>query len=147
MFIVPENEFEPVKKDVHIKTKRKGKLIAHTGGHSSSDAILYLPKDGVVFMADLLFTTGHPYLPDGDPDQIKAILAQVRKLQAKIYVPGHGPVGQASALDWMDAYIDNLNTLVREAIKKGATEEEMGRIAMPKEYQDLIFSKFLPIEF
>ena len=124
--------------------KRTAKLISFEGGHSGSDAILYLPADGVVFMSDLLFIGGHPYLPDGDPDKIKQILAQIRKLQAKIFVPGHGPVGQTLHLDWMDGYINTLDELVRKAMEKGASEEEIGKIAMPSEYKHLIFPTFFP---
>jgi len=123
-------------------SKRSARLIPFEGGHSGSDAILHLPDDGIVFMADLLFIGGHPYLPDGDPDKIQQILSQVRELQAKIFVPGHGPVGDATHLDWMDEYIDTLNGLVRKAIKNGATKEEIDKIAMPEEYQLLIFPSF-----
>ena len=123
---------------------RSAKLISFEGGHSGSDAILNLPDDGIVFMSDLLFIGGHPYLPDGDPVKTKLFLAEVRKLQAKIFVPGHGPVGQTSDLDWMDEYIDTLNALVRSAIENGGTEAEIGNIAMPNEYKPLIFPTFFP---
>ena len=122
--------------------KRSANIITYEGGHCGSDAILHLPEDGIVFMADLLFIGIHPYLPDGDPDDIQRILAQVRKLQAKTFVPGHGPVGQAFHLDWMDEYIGTLDSLVHEAIKKGSTEKEIGEIAMPGEYQHLIYPNF-----
>ena len=61
-------------------SKRSATLISFEGGHSSSDAILHLPEDGIVFMSDLLFIGGHPYFADGDPVKIKQILAEVRKL-------------------------------------------------------------------
>jgi glyoxylase-like metal-dependent hydrolase (beta-lactamase superfamily II) len=122
--------------------KRSAKLITFEGGHCGSDAILHLPDDGIVFMSDLLFSGGHPYLADGDPHRVKLILAQVRELQARTFVPGHGPVGQTDHLDWMDEYINSLNTLVREAIKKGATEAEIDKIVMPGKYQHLIFPSF-----
>jgi glyoxylase-like metal-dependent hydrolase (beta-lactamase superfamily II) len=124
--------------------KRSAKLITFESAHSGSDAILHLPDDGIVFMGDLLFIDVHPYLSDGDPDEIQRIMAQVRKLQPKTLVPGHGPVGQTAHLDWMDEYIDKLNALVREAIQKGATEAEIEKIAMPGEYQHLIFPSFFP---
>ena len=120
-------------------TRRSATLIPFEGGHCGSDAILYLPDDGIVFMADLLFIDFHPYLADGDPRKIQHYLAQIKKLKAKIFVPGHGPVGQASSLDWMDEYISSLNSLVCEAINRGATEDEIGKIAMPGEYKQLIF--------
>jgi cyclase len=125
-------------------TKRSANLISYENGHTGSDAILHLPEDGIVFMADLLFIGIHPYLPDGDPDETQHILGQVRKLQAKAFVPGHGPVGQATHLDWIDEYIDRLNALIREAIKKGVTEQEIDEISMPVEYQHLIMPTFFP---
>jgi cyclase len=125
-------------------SKRTAKLITFGRAHSGSDAILHLPDDQIVFMGDLLFIDVHPYLPDGDPDEIKRIMAQVRKLQAKIFVPGHGPVGQSSNLDWMDEYIDTLNGIVRDAIQKGVTNEEIVKSSMPSEYKHLIFPKFYP---
>ena len=124
--------------------KRTANLISFEGGHSGSDAILHLPADGIVFMSDLLFIGGHPYLPDGDPVKIKLFLAQIRKLHAKIFLPGHGPVGRTSDLDWMDKYIDTLNALVRSVIENGGTEAEIGKIAMPNEYKPLIFPTFFP---
>jgi len=122
--------------------KRSAKLMTYEGAHSGSDAILHLPDDGIVFMGDILFIDGHPYLPDGDPDKIQSILGVVRNLKAKTFVPGHGSVGKIEHLDMMDEYIDTLNALVREAIKQRATEEEIGKIAIPKEYQHWIFPSF-----
>ena len=119
--------------------KRSARLITYEGGHCGSDTIMYLLDDGIVFMEDLLFSGFHPYLAEGDPGVIQHILAQVRKLQAKTFVPGHGPVGDASHLDWMDDYIDELNSLAGEVIKDGGTEVELDKIAMPGEYQHLIF--------
>jgi cyclase len=124
--------------------RRSARLIAFDGGHSGSDAILHLPGEGVVFMADLLFIGGHPYLPDGDPEKIIRILAEVRKLQAKIFVPGHGPVGQITHLDEMEEYINTLNALVKKAIQQGVSEDEIGKIAMPEKYQHMIFPTFFP---
>jgi len=124
--------------------KRSAKLITFEGGHSKSDAILHLPDDGIVFMADILFIDIHPYFPDGSPEVIQHILAEVRKMQAKTFVPGHGPIGQASHLNWMDEYIGTLNSLVRDAIHRGATELEIDKIAIPREYEHLIMPTFFP---
>jgi len=124
--------------------KRSAKLITFDGGHSMSDTILHIPEEGIVFMADLLFIDIHPYFPDGDPEEIQRNLAEVRKMQAKTFVPGHGPVGQTLHLDWMDEYIGTLNSLVREAINRGVTEAEIDKIAVPREYEHLIMPTFFP---
>jgi glyoxylase-like metal-dependent hydrolase (beta-lactamase superfamily II) len=125
-------------------TKRSAKLIAYERGHSGSDTILHLPDDGIVFMSDLLFIGIHPYLPDGDPEKIHQIMADVRHLQPKTLVPGHGPIGQTEHLHWMDEYIDTLNGLVSEAIANGATEEQIDKLPIPAKYQNLIYPSFFP---
>ncbi len=125
-------------------SRRSARLITFAGGHCVSDTILHLPQDGIIFMEDLLFVDVHPYLPDGDPDALQQILAQVRKLGATKFVPGHGPVGLAKHLDWMDAYIGTLNLLVREAISRGMPEAEIDQISIPAEYQDLVYPNFFP---
>lgn len=120
-------------------SRRSARLITYEGGHCGSDTILYLPDDGIVYMEDLLFSGFHPYLAEGDPYEIQRILSQVRKLQANTFVPGHGPVGDATHLDWMDGYINCLNSLAGEVVKKGGTEAELDSIDLPGEYQHLTF--------
>jgi hypothetical protein len=83
-------------------------------------------------------------LSEGDAEKIQSILAQVRMLQARIFVPGHGPVGQAAHLDQLDDYIDTLRELVREAIHKGATEADIEKIGIPGKFQSWIIPTFFP---
>src|SRR5262245_37050585 len=74
---------------------RVAHLICYGGGHTPSDSILYLPEERIIFMADLLFTGTHIYLPDGDPDEIRRTLSRIIQLPAKTLVPGHGQLGSA----------------------------------------------------
>ena len=69
-------------------------------------------------------------------------MGEVRNLQPKILVPGHGPVGQISHLDGMEEYIDTLEALVIKAIKKGVTEEQIEQLSIPVKYQNLIYPSF-----
>jgi cyclase len=125
-------------------SKRCAQLLTFEGGHCSSDAILYLPQDGIVFMEDLLFKDFHPYLEECDPAQLKLILGEVKKLGAKIFVPGHGPLAEASQLDWMLDYIECLDTLAGEVVNQGGTETDLGKIVIPIEYQCLLFPQMFP---
>jgi cyclase len=122
--------------------KRLAKLITFEGGHCGSDAILHLPEDGIVFMEDILFVDCHPYLVDGDPDVIQRILAESKMLKASTFVPGHGPVGKIAQLDILDGYINQLKRLVKDAIDRGATQEDIVKIPIPKEYQHFILRNF-----
>ena len=74
-------------------TKRHVELLTYGGGHTPSDAMLYLPEDRVLFTGDLLCVQAHPMLTQGDPHEWLRILDRIEQLDFEIAVPGHGPVG------------------------------------------------------
>jgi len=125
-------------------SRRVAHLICYGGGHTPSDSILYLPEERIIFMADLLFTGTHIYLPDGDPDEMRRTLSRVRQLPAETLVPGHGHLGNLSDVEKMVHYIDRLETLVEEGVRKGMTDDDFARLPMPNEYRDWIFPAFFP---
>lgn len=122
--------------------RRVAQLICYGGGHTGSDAILYLPEERIIFMADMLFIGTHAYLPDGDPDGIRRTLNRIMQLPAATLVPGHGPVGNASDVERMVRYLDQLEALVEEALRKGMLEEDVAHLPMPDEYREWIFPSF-----
>jgi len=124
--------------------RRVAQLICYGGGHTPSDSILYLPEERIIFMADMLFTGTHIYLPDGHPDEIRRTLSQIMQLPAEILVPGHGGLGNAGDVEKMVLYIDKLETLVEERMQRGLTEDDLAHIPMPDEYRDWIFPAFFP---
>jgi len=85
--------------------QRQVELITYGGGHSQSDAILYLPAEHIVFMGDLLSVQAHPFLGDGDPGELPRILDLVSRLQPNLLVPGHGPVGSSAEIGVMQQYL------------------------------------------
>ena len=126
-------------------TQRSAELTTYAGGHTESDAVLFLPQDGIAFMSDLLFIEHQPYLGGGDPDRMLQILDQVAKLDPKVLVPGHGPVGGADALQGMRQYIGTLDGLARKMVADGEPEANIDHMAMPEPYGDWLFAAFFPV--
>ena len=122
--------------------RRTAHLICYGGGHTPSDSILYLPEERIIFMADMLFTGTHTYLPDGDPDEIRRNLSQIMQLPAETLVPGHGQLGNAGDVEKMVHYIDRLEVLVEEGIRRSMTQDDLARLPMPDEYREWIFPAF-----
>jgi cyclase len=125
-------------------TGRTAELIDFVGGHTESDAVLFLPQEGIAFMSDLLFIGYHPYLGGGDPDRLRHILEEVSDLAPKVLVPGHGPVGTADSLTQMGQYVDTLDGLARKMVEDGETEETIDAMAIPEPYDDWLFASFFP---
>jgi len=129
--------------DLH-GSKRTAKLMAYAGGHTESDAVLFLPEEGIAFMSDLLFIEHQPYLGGGDPDMLLEVLDEVSDLAPRVLVPGHGPVGTAQSLTEMGNYVRTLDVLARTMVEDGIKEEEVEVLPMPEPYADWLFASFFP---
>jgi glyoxylase-like metal-dependent hydrolase (beta-lactamase superfamily II) len=125
-------------------TDRSAELIDFVGGHTESDAVLFLPQEGMAFMSDLLFIGHHPYLGGGDPERLLHCLEAVSDLAPKLLVPGHGPVGTAESLTLMGQYVHTLDELARKMVEDGEAEETIDAMAIPEPYDDWLFASFFP---
>jgi glyoxylase-like metal-dependent hydrolase (beta-lactamase superfamily II) len=123
-------------------TDRSAELIDFPGGHTESDAVLFLPQEGIAFMADLLCIGHHPWLIAGDPEQFDHSLEAVSNLAPKLLVPGHGPVGTADSLTLMRRYIHTLDGMARRMVEDGGAEGAIDAIAIPEPYVDWLFASF-----
>lgn len=115
-------------------TARRAELITFGGGHSPSDTLLWLPDERILFTADLVVSGGHFPMMYGYPERWLQILDEVDRLGAKIIVPGHGRVGDASATGFVRQYITDLLSLAARAVQNGLTPES---VSMPDAYQQL----------
>lgn len=118
---------------------RQIELLAFEDGHTDSDVILYLPAEGIIFMADLLCAGFHPYLEECDPQSLKAILGQIANLDADTYVPGHGNIGSKGDLACMEEYVLLVDQLARQHICSEKPEESLDSIPIPAQFQSWDF--------
>jgi glyoxylase-like metal-dependent hydrolase (beta-lactamase superfamily II) len=89
-------------------TTRSAEVITYGGGHTPSDAFLWLADERIVFTADLVFANGQPWVGDGDVDQWLLILEKIAELRPEKIAPGHGPVAGPNMIDVMRRYLDAL---------------------------------------
>lgn len=114
-------------------TKRTVELLP-LAGHTFSDVILYISKERIVFMGDLLFVKMHPYLASGSPEKWKQSLAEVERLGVQIAVPGHGPVGRSGDLSVMSQYIRSIESIAVNMIKSGKPVEQASSEPIPSPF-------------
>lgn len=122
--------------------KRRAELIACRGGHSQSDALLYLPAEGILFMGDLFFVGCHPYLSGGDPDKVVRTLEMVSELDPKALVPGHGPVGTPDDLRLMHQYIGELDRLAQKMVEDGEPKKKVTATTIPEPFDKWEYRSF-----
>ena len=126
-------------------TARKVRLIARGGGHTPSDLILYLPDDKIIFSGDLVFNDCHPYLADGDVDEMIEWLNIMQSMSVDRIVPGHGRIGNYGELEEMKQY---LFMLEREAVKhvtSGQDTVENLKVSIPEAYKEWRLELFYPL--
>lgn len=115
-------------------TQRRAEFLTIGGGHTHSDAFLYLPDDHLAVMGDLLFVKSHPWMGDGDPEEWMRILDHIETLDLHTLVPGHGPVGVLEDVARVRRYIGEILAAAREAVRAGKPAEEMMRQPVPQAY-------------
>ena len=109
----------------------RAELVTYGGGHTASDAFLYLPDARVLFAADLVVVRSHPWVGHGDVSSWRGILERMQELDFEVLVPGHGPVGGREDVDAMLGYLDDL---------AAAAERRNEDAPMPERYRDWDFA-------
>jgi glyoxylase-like metal-dependent hydrolase (beta-lactamase superfamily II) len=123
-------------------TDRSAELIAFHRGHSESDAVLYLPQEGIVFMGDLLCIDYHPWLVGGDPERFCHALEVVSELSPKLLLPGHGSVGTADSLTTVRQYILTLDGIAQKIVEEGKGGDKIDNFDISEAYKGWLFASF-----
>jgi cyclase len=99
----------------------------HAGGHTPGSSVVWLPEAGVLFVGDLLFAGGYPFLATANvPDLIKA-LRWLPSFGARVIVPGHGLLCGEDQVRSQLAYIEETWARTAEHIALGNSVEEAVR--------------------
>lgn len=115
-------------------SQRHAELLTYGGGHTASDAFLFLPDERVAFLGDLLFSRSHPSIWHDDYRSWIDILEQIVALEPRVVVPGHGPVGTLEDVVTLHDYLLELEAIATEAIERGASEEQLAQTLIPARY-------------
>ena len=116
--------------------KREVRLIHKGIGHTPGDAIVYLPKEGVVFAGDILFHYGTPLCITGSIIGWIKYLDMMLGMDAKIFVPGHGPVCGKEAVTDMREYFSVIYNEGRKRFDKGMTAAQAAKDIDLGRFQD-----------
>jgi glyoxylase-like metal-dependent hydrolase (beta-lactamase superfamily II) len=107
------------------RERELGRAVLRTwgGGHTDSDAVLWLPEERILFAADLMFVGTQPWVGHGHPERWLELLDRIDELGAAAIVPGHGPVADASATEPLRDYLRALLEGAGEAPDRFAAME------------------------
>ncbi|MCO7124497.1 MBL fold metallo-hydrolase [Sporolactobacillus shoreicorticis] len=114
--------------------RMSAEFITYGGGHTISDSFLYLPKEQILFLADLMHIGYHADVRQGNADHWIELLKKVKKLKIKKIVSGHGTIGTAKDIDNMIDYLRTIKQIAIDWGRHGGTIENINEIEIPKNY-------------
>jgi cyclase len=123
---------------IHGST-RTVQLFTYGGGHTQSDAFVYLPKEKIAIMGDLVLSKHHPVMIYANPQEWLNILEKVELMDIETIVPGHGDVCSMKELHEVKGYIIDIVALVSETVQN---KKSINDILVPKAYQDWYFTTY-----
>ncbi len=95
-------------------------------GHTPSDVTVELPESNITWCGDLVWNGMFPNYMDAVPSRLSSAVRSIQADARQIYVPGHGPLADATEMDRYVAVIDGLEETARTARREGWTAEEAG---------------------
>jgi cyclase len=119
--------------------------LRYIGGpaHTVGDVIAWVPERSVCFAGDLVFNGGTPFVLMGSVAGSRAALGELRRLGARVIVPGHGPVCGPDAIDAVDGYLAWVQETAAAARAAGLDPLSAARQADLGQYADLLDSERL----
>lgn len=138
------SSFVEKRKEIEGKT-RNVVLIELDSCHTVSDLVMYLPNEKILFTGDIVFNEFHPFLGDGNSTHLKSGLGKLREMEIAKIIPGHGNIGGKELLSIMINYVEDLETIVKQAVEKKENLEDLKKAGMPNKYQDWWLGNFYPM--
>ena len=99
--------------ELRLPGDRDASLITYGGGHSESDAMLWLPKSRILFAGDLLVADNHFNLASGDLATWLEILDRIDQLHPERIGTGHGPLGTPETIEVARDYLTTVLEVAR----------------------------------
>ncbi|MEM7537818.1 MAG: MBL fold metallo-hydrolase [Chloroflexota bacterium] len=98
--------------------------LIYVGGHTPATSIVWLPKEKICFVGDIVWVDQHPYMAQANTLEWLRALELIRELGAERLVPGHGPVCTPDATYRVAEYIEFTRMRVRDYYHEGKNKNE-----------------------
>ena len=128
--------------DLHDSTLNL-ELLYLGRGHTDGDLVLFIPKHRIAFTGDLFYNSALPYTQDASLLEWVTTLGELLKLEADIFVPGHGPGGTRDNVKEFKSYLEDLKAMVEPGVARGDTMQQILRdVHLPPRYASFKFQNF-----
>jgi glyoxylase-like metal-dependent hydrolase (beta-lactamase superfamily II) len=120
--VPPTRTFE---QHLDIKAGNKEIHLIEVGrAHTRGDIIVHVPEDQVVFAGDLLFVGGTPIFWVGPVDNWLSACDLMLEMDAKVFVPGHGPITDKEGVIAIKGYLEYISEEAKKRYDAGFDPDE-----------------------
>ena len=121
--VPPPDETFSGARTVHVGDKRV-ELIEVGPAHTAGDVLVHVPDEGVVFTGDILFIDGTPIMWEGPVQNWIDACDRITAMNARVIVPGHGPLTDAAGVTAVRAYLLYLRDESRKRYDAGLSARD-----------------------
>ena len=106
-------------------------------GHTGSDIVIEVTDPNVVWAGDLFFNRMVPNYRDSSPQILNEVVAELVRDEETRYVPGHGPVADAAALNQYREFLSVVQQAATAAHQAGRPAETAAtEFSLPEPFAD-----------
>jgi len=114
-----------------IKVSNKTFRIHHHGqAHTRTDIMIEVAEDGIVFLGDNVTTNRIPRMSDGNFMGNINSVDSILKVNASVWVPGHGKTGDADMVKGYREYLTAVYASAKQAFDAGMDSSDVKPIAL-----------------
>ena len=107
--------------------------------HTADDLFVYIPSKKVVFAGDLVFNARLPSLRDGNINGWLTALQELRKMDVKYIIGGHGESINKRSIDFTYDYLSKLKHSLVKLLDEGVDIGDAVNKVKMQEYKDVPF--------
>ena len=116
--------------------------LLYLDGHTKSDLVIYDEKTKTLYSSDLVFNKRTLATPHANIKNWIISLEQLQKIDYRILVPGHGIISTSKEpIKQNIAYLNYLDSTLKNAIKEGLDIFEILEKPIPKEFESFTMFK------
>ncbi|MCS7261869.1 MAG: MBL fold metallo-hydrolase [Aquificaceae bacterium] len=106
---------------------KRFEIIALPPAHTDNDLLVYMPKEGIVFVGDLVMKDRIPFMGDQGASSkgLLQALQKVKELRPRVILGGHNEPMDLSAVDFTVGYVQFLRENIRKLKEQGKSIEEI----------------------
>ncbi len=127
------------KKTLKINDKKVEIVSVNKKAHTQSDLFVYIPSEKIIFVGDLVFNERLPSIRDGNLKGWLDTLDEIKKMDVKYIVGGHGEIVDKSSIDMTYSYLTELKEKVSLLLEDGEEIADVVNAVVMEKYKNVNF--------